>query len=226
MEVIVPEDQLSLAIGKKGQNVRLAAKLTHWKIDIKSEEDFKKEQDEIAIAAAEALLGPRRRHEEPSLDEIPGVGAKTVEMLKTAGFTTVRAVAAGGLEELCAIPGIGAKKAEALRSAAIEMLEEELVDVSAEPAETEEVAAQPAESAEAVDEPTEDEGSPADLGTASLAEDTPAEAAEESPGLESEPLALQTASGGVTENGSTEDAGSTADEEGQAPVPDTAPRED
>ncbi|MBI5182820.1 MAG: transcription termination/antitermination protein NusA [Nitrospinae bacterium] len=46
MEIIVPDDQLSLAIGKKGQNVRLAAKLTHWKIDIKGESEFKKGLEE------------------------------------------------------------------------------------------------------------------------------------------------------------------------------------
>ncbi|MFQ5893880.1 MAG: transcription termination factor NusA [Nitrospinota bacterium] len=89
MEVIVPEDQLSLAIGKKGQNVRLAAKLTHWKIDIKSEEDHKREQDEIALAAAEALLGPRKRPGELLLEQLPGVGGKTAEVLKEAGFAAV-----------------------------------------------------------------------------------------------------------------------------------------
>ncbi len=57
LEIIVPDDQLSLAIGKKGQNVRLAAKLTGWKIDIKSE-----------TRAAEAELEELRRAEEPSAD--------------------------------------------------------------------------------------------------------------------------------------------------------------
>jgi N utilization substance protein A len=135
MEVIVPEDQLSLAIGKKGQNVRLAAKLTHWKIDIKSEDDFKKEQDEIALAAAEALLGPRKRPEEPTLEDLPGVGSKTAESLREAGFTTVGDVAAASMEELLALGGLGAKKAEAIRIAAIELMEELASHIEATPAE-------------------------------------------------------------------------------------------
>ena len=124
MEVIVPEDQLSLAIGKKGQNVRLAAKLTRWKINIKSEENFKKEQDEVALAAAEALLGPRKRPAEPTLEHIPGVGGKTAEVLREAGFSSLTSVASASLEDFLAVPGIGKKKAEAMREAAIEMLAE------------------------------------------------------------------------------------------------------
>ncbi len=124
MEVIVPEDQLSLAIGKKGQNVRLAAKLTHYKIDIKSAEDHKREQDEIAIAAAEAILGTRKRVGVPLIEQIPGVGGKTAELVGEAGFSSVEAVASAALEELMAVPGIGKKKAESLRTAAIEIVEE------------------------------------------------------------------------------------------------------
>ncbi len=124
MEVIAPEDQLSLAIGKKGQNVRLAAKLTRWKIDIKSEESFKKEQDETALAAAEALLGPRKRPAEPTLEHVPGVGGKTAEALRGAGFSSLASVASASVEDLVAVPGIGKKKAEAMREAAIEILAE------------------------------------------------------------------------------------------------------
>src|SRR5919106_4190513 len=58
MEVLVPDDQLSLAIGKRGQNVRLAAKLSGWKLDIKSESRLS--ASEAAAAAAEALFGPRK----------------------------------------------------------------------------------------------------------------------------------------------------------------------
>ncbi|MCH7923168.1 MAG: transcription termination/antitermination protein NusA [Nitrospinae bacterium] len=124
MEVIVPEDQLSLAIGKKGQNVRLAAKLTHYKIDIKGEEDHKREKDEIAIAAAEAVLGTRKRVGVPLIEQIPGVGGKTAELLGEAAFSSVEAVASAALEELMAVPGIGKKKAESIRNSAIEILEE------------------------------------------------------------------------------------------------------
>jgi len=124
MEVIVPEDQLSLAIGKKGQNVRLAAKLTRYKIDIKGEEDYKREKDEIAIAAAEAVLGTRKRVSVPLIEQIPGVGGKTAELLGEAGFSSVEAIASAALEELMAVSGIGKKKAESLRTAAIDVMEE------------------------------------------------------------------------------------------------------
>jgi N utilization substance protein A len=64
MEVVVEDKQLSLAIGKKGQNVRLAAKLTGWKIDIKSEEEKRRE--------VEAQLGALG--EPPSGDDAAAVG--------------------------------------------------------------------------------------------------------------------------------------------------------
>ncbi|HEY8368831.1 MAG TPA: transcription termination factor NusA [Thermodesulfobacteriota bacterium] len=72
MEVLVPDDQLSLAIGKRGQNVRLAAKLTGWKLDIKSESRMS--ASEAAAAAAEALFGPRKPAE-PAPEEPAAVAA-------------------------------------------------------------------------------------------------------------------------------------------------------
>jgi N utilization substance protein A len=61
MQVIVPDDQLSLAIGKRGQNVRLAAKLTHWKIDIKSESETESDSErQEALRRAEQVFIPRR----------------------------------------------------------------------------------------------------------------------------------------------------------------------
>ncbi|MEE9519750.1 MAG: helix-hairpin-helix domain-containing protein, partial [bacterium] len=96
----------------------------HYKIDIKGEEDYKREKDEIAIAAAEAVLGTRKRVGVPLIEQIPGVGGKTAELLREAGFSSVEAVASAALEELMAVPGIGKKKAESLRTAAIDVLEE------------------------------------------------------------------------------------------------------
>jgi N utilization substance protein A len=74
MEVLVADDQLSLAIGKRGQNVRLAAKLTGWKLDIKSESRMS--ASEAAAAAAEALFGPRKTEPEtgPEAEAAPGEG--------------------------------------------------------------------------------------------------------------------------------------------------------
>ena len=66
MEVIVNEDQLSLAIGKRGQNVRLATKLVGWNIDIRSEEEIKREVSEqmgrLSLPRVGAALGDRRGH--------------------------------------------------------------------------------------------------------------------------------------------------------------------
>ena len=84
--VLVAEDQLSLAIGKGGQNARLAAKLTGWKIDIK-------------VKKAEAL-------------SIPGVGEKTIQRLAEAGLKTIEDIAKADIEKLVAIKGLGKKTAE------------------------------------------------------------------------------------------------------------------
>jgi transcription termination/antitermination protein NusA len=107
LEVIVPEDQLSLAIGKKGQNVRLASKLLGWQIDIKSEEEKKQE----VISQMENL---EPEEEEVPLESLNGIGDKTISRLKEAEIFSVQALAASELDTLVAIPGIGQKTAEKL----------------------------------------------------------------------------------------------------------------
>lgn len=106
LEVIVDESQLSLAIGKKGQNVRLAAKLIGWKIDIKSEEDKRKEVEE----AMQKMASP----EENELLALPGVGKSLANKLSENGITDLASLEATSLEELIKIPGIGKKTAEKL----------------------------------------------------------------------------------------------------------------
>jgi len=98
LEVVVDEDQLSLAIGKRGQNVRLAGKLLNAKIDIKSEEDKKKE-----VEQALAQMAIR----EESVESLDGVGEKTAEAMIAAGVKTVGGVIDGGLAALTEIAGIG-----------------------------------------------------------------------------------------------------------------------
>jgi N utilization substance protein A len=104
LEVVVDDSQLSLAIGKKGQNVRLAAKLLGWKIDIKSEEE-KRQEVELQMSA---LVGS------PStpLENVPGLGEGLIEKLGAAGITTVEALADMTPEQLEAIEGIGPKTVE------------------------------------------------------------------------------------------------------------------
>ncbi len=100
MEVIVDDTQLSLAIGKKGQNVRLAAKLLGWKIDIKSEEE-KRQEVETAMAA----LVPAGAPVSVLIDH--GLAEDIVEKLLEAGVTTVEQLGSMTPEELEAIPSIG-----------------------------------------------------------------------------------------------------------------------
>jgi N utilization substance protein A len=107
--VIVPDNQLSLAIGKKGQNARLAAKLTGFRVDIKSEGEVEEE---------------RRRNEEEraegrqSLGDLPGLGPQLVDRLVDAGLHSPARVVAGGLPALQELPGIGETKASAILAAA------------------------------------------------------------------------------------------------------------
>jgi len=103
LEVIVEDTQLSLAIGKKGQNVRLASKLIGWNIDIKSEEE-KRREIEAQMAALTAPGTP--------LSELKGVGPKTIEKLEAAGITSVEKLADMTPEQLVEIPGIGEKMVE------------------------------------------------------------------------------------------------------------------
>jgi len=104
LEVIVDDTQLSLAIGKKGQNVRLAAKLLGWKIDIKSEEEKRQEVEQQMTALTGGQNTP--------LENVPDMGEGVVEKLRAAGITSVETLADMTPEQLEEIPGIGPKTVE------------------------------------------------------------------------------------------------------------------
>ena len=114
--VTVDDDQLSLAIGKKGQNVRLAAKLTGWDIDIKS-------KAMLAEAAAPKLEEKKvAAKEEVDISSIAGIGPKTKKLLEAAKLDTVEAIASSSVEEITKIKGIGEKTAEKILKGAKELL--------------------------------------------------------------------------------------------------------
>ncbi len=108
MEVIVPDDQLSLAIGKKGQNVRLAAKLTGWNIDILSETDAKKREDE----------------EIQQLTRIEGLDESTAQLLHRYGYRTPNDLVSVNIDTLIKLPGLDQESAEKILYGAKRLIEE------------------------------------------------------------------------------------------------------
>ncbi|MGI8782452.1 MAG: transcription termination factor NusA [Acidobacteriota bacterium] len=113
LEVIVQEDQLSLAIGKKGQNVRLASKLLGWQIEIKSEEEKRREvADEIEKLTSSYY----------PLSELEGVTERMISKLQEAGYSSVEELSAATAEDLQNIPGIGEKTAEKILATALEFM--------------------------------------------------------------------------------------------------------
>jgi N utilization substance protein A len=109
LEVIVDDTQLSLAIGRKGQNVRLAAKLLGWKIDIKSEEEKRQEVEQQMQAFNNGPSTP--------IENIVELGDAVTQKLVAAGITTVEQLADMTPEQLEEIPGIGEKTVERISMA-------------------------------------------------------------------------------------------------------------
>ncbi len=109
IEVIVDDSQLSLAIGKKGQNVRLAAKLLGWKIDIKSEEE---KRQEVEHQMQSMSGGPST-----AIEQVTELGEQIIQKLVAAGITTVEALADMTPEQLEEIPGIGERTLEKIGTA-------------------------------------------------------------------------------------------------------------
>ncbi|MCK4403974.1 MAG: transcription termination/antitermination protein NusA [candidate division Zixibacteria bacterium] len=101
MTIVVEDDRLSLAIGRAGQNARLAAKLTGWKINILSETEYreqKKLEEQLKIYVT----------------ELPGVGKKLKEKLAANGVETIQDLAKCSVENLVEIEGVGEKRADSL----------------------------------------------------------------------------------------------------------------
>jgi len=120
MEVIVEEKQQSLAIGKKGQNVRLASRLIGWQIDVKSEEQKKQE----VLSVMESLTSSST-----SLSELEGVSDRIIERLREAGIENVERILELGEDKLKEIPGVGDKTAAKIMEAARDLFEEVEIEV-------------------------------------------------------------------------------------------------
>jgi transcription termination/antitermination protein NusA len=162
LEVIVEDSQLSLAIGKKGQNVRLASKLIGWDIDIKSEEE-KRQEIEEQMTALTAPTTP--------LTSLAGVGAKTIEKIEAAGINSVEKLAGMTPEQLMEIPGIGEKMVDKIYQAVNRFYEGGT-----------EAAAATGEAVASGEAPAEEGEAPAEAATAETAENSEAaKAVEEAP---------------------------------------------
>ena len=159
MTIIVAEDQMSLAIGKKGQNVRLAAKLVRWKVDIKGPSEA------LELGTEHAFLTPAETSEVDFLDDIKnakGLGEKVMTLLFNENVVTYEEALSRGAKGLVQLPGIGPKKAEAL----MELAEAHVAKVATQEPTEEETseASEPAEAAPEIvegesetDEPVEEE---------------------------------------------------------------------
>ena len=108
MEVVVADDQLSLAIGRKGQNVKLASKLTGWRIDVRSE----------SIAEEESKKARK------ALESIPEIGFGESELLYQEGYRSVTEVAEASIEELSEIEGVSAERADIIHAGAVKLSNE------------------------------------------------------------------------------------------------------
>jgi N utilization substance protein A len=132
MEVIVPDDQLSLAIGKKGQNVTLASRLTGWRLDVRGESEA---DEEVRRARA-------------SLTAIDGVSDVTAELLMQQGFRSAEELAQTDLEAVTEVEGIDAERAAMIRESARRHVAEKKAMEAALAAERAKAAAQDAGTAE------------------------------------------------------------------------------
>jgi N utilization substance protein A len=181
LEVIVEDSQLSLAIGKKGQNVRLASKLIGWDIDIKSEEE-KRQEIEEQMTALTAPVTP--------LTSLAGVGAKTIEKIEAAGINSVEKLAGMTPEQLMEIPGIGEKMVDKIYQAVNRFYEGAT-----------EAAAATGEATASGDAPAEEGQAAAEAATAETAKDSETDNA-----VEEAPAATKTAAAEATPASSEGDA--------------------
>ncbi len=163
LEITVDDSQLSQAIGKKGQNVRLASQLIGWSIDIKSESEKKREIEEEMT---------RIQRGAQEIRDLPGLGEKTAQRLLDAGYRALEQIIEAGVAVLAEIEGIGEKTAQRILELSAEGIEQRAVREAEEAAareaeeaalrEAEEAAAREAEEAAAREGSESGDGQPLD----------------------------------------------------------------
>jgi N utilization substance protein A len=129
VSLVVPDDQLSIGIGKHGQNVRLASKLTGWEIDIRGKEEKVKEVAAKLEGAGKAVPSSEspvpskkeKKTKEAKLTDLAGVGKKVEKALVEAGYDTVEKIKALTIDDLIKVEGIGKKTAEKILKSAQEL---------------------------------------------------------------------------------------------------------
>jgi len=122
LQVRVADEQLSLAIGRRGQNARLAAKLVGWKVDIKSRGELTREVEQKAVQARATL---------EDLAGLPGIGPSIAGRLVDAGFDTLDKLAQASVEQLMTVKGIGARTAEKIITAVQDALSRPALEAEA-----------------------------------------------------------------------------------------------
>jgi N utilization substance protein A len=178
MEVLVPDDQLSLAIGKGGQNVRLAAKLLGWKIDLKGESEYRRMVAEQAFSSDGGSV-KKEEAAESDVTDLKVAGEKMALLLSQNGFASIASISKASLNDLCEVPGIGPKRAQILIDAAL--AHSGASEASDEAAETTEEEAPAEESAETEAAAGEEEPAPEEEAPAEESAETEAAAGEEEP---------------------------------------------
>ncbi len=133
IQAVVDEDQLSLAIGRNGQNVRLASELTEWKIELYSSREWMERGSEQQIFAP--LPGEAVDNVNPRLSEIDGLEPATVAVLEEAGYRTLDDIIDLEREDFLRLAGIAPEEADRLMTIIDELTTEEGETSDAEQAE-------------------------------------------------------------------------------------------
>ena len=121
-DIVVADDQLSIAIGKHGQNIRLASQLVGWQLEVFSETQWKEHAQSLPQKTEPAAQIPEGEPKAAGIGDLPGVGEKLIALLTEKGLDTLEKIAESSIEELSTIKGLGKVKAEKIIAEAAKMI--------------------------------------------------------------------------------------------------------